>query len=252
VPYIDVNGVHTYYETEGQGDPLLLLHGGTAPIETWGAQRPALATKYTVYLPERRGHGRTPDVAGPITYETMADDTIAFMDALGISNAHIVGWSDGANIGMIMAIRRPDLVRTLVSIGGNFHHNGLTAEFRESMRAWTPESFAPPLAALHGRISPGGPESFGVMLKKVVENALTGPTLRSADLAKIAAPTLVLTGDEDCSTLEHTIELFRSVPNAQLCIVPGASHTVPLERPAIVNEAILTFLASPMRRPSAM
>ena len=251
MPYIDVNGVHTYYEVEGQGDPLILLHGGTAPIETWGAQRPALAAKYTVYLPERRAQGRTPDVAGPITYDIMADDSIAFMEALGVSNAHIVGWSDGGNIGMIMAIRRPDLVRTLVSIGGNFHTNGLTAEFRESMLAWTPETFAPLIVALHGRVSPDGPDSVGSMLRKVVENARTGPTLTPADLAKIIAPTLVLVGDDDCSTLEHTIELYRSVPNAQLCIVPGATHTVPLEKPAVVNEAILTFLGSPMRAPAA-
>jgi pimeloyl-ACP methyl ester carboxylesterase len=90
------------------------------------------------------------------------------------------------------------------------------------------------------------------MLKTVVENALTGPTLTPADLAKIAAPTLVIVGDNDCCTLEHTIELYRSVPNSQLCIVPGASHTVPLVRPAVVNEAILTFLASPTRATSTM
>jgi len=235
-----------------QGEPLLLLHGGTAPIELWAPQRAAFAAKYTVYLPERRVHGRTADVPGPITYELMADDTIAFMDALGISSAHLVGWSDGGNIGMIMAIQRPDLVRTLVSIGGNFHYNGLTAEFCESMLAWTPENFAPLIVALHGRISPGGPESVGSMLKKVVANASTGPTLTPADLAKITAPTLVLVGDDDCCTLEHSIELYRSVPNAQLCVVPGANHGVPLEKPVIVNEAILAFIASPERPKSTM
>ena len=88
------------------------------------------------------------------------------------------------------------------------------------------------------------------MLKKVLNDGLTGPTLTPADLAKIVAPTLVLVGDDDCCTLEHTIELYRSVPNSQLCIVPGASHAVPLEKPAVVNDAILSFLASPARRRS--
>ncbi len=250
--YVAANGVRTYYEVDGEGEPLLLLHGGTAPIETFAAQRAALAPHYRCYLPERRGHGRTPGVAGPLTYEIMTDDTVAFMAAMGIARAHIVGWSDGGIIGMIMAMRRPDLVRTLVSIGGNFHYDGLTTEFRESMLAWTPETFFQPLVELHGRMSPDGPEGFRVMLKKVVENATTGPTLTPADLAKIAAPTLVLAGDDDCCTLEHTIELYRSVPNAQLCIVPGASHTVLLEKPDLTNRVILDFLASPARPGSAL
>jgi pimeloyl-ACP methyl ester carboxylesterase len=154
VPYIDANGVHTYYETEGEGEPLVLLHGGTAPIETWAAQRPALAAKYTVYLPERRAHGRTADVDGPITYEIMADDTIAFMDALGISNAYLVGWSDGANTGMLVALHRPDLVRTLVSIGGNFHYDGLGAGLVAFAQTMTSETHAPALRALYETSSP--------------------------------------------------------------------------------------------------
>ena len=249
MPYVDANGVHTYYEVEGSGDPLLLLHGGTVGIGSWAGQRPALVAAYTVYLPERRSHGRTAD-AGPITYEIMAEDTIAFMEALGITNAHIVGWSDGGNIGMIMAIQRPDLVRSLVSIGGNFHYNGLTAEIVESFTAWTPETFFPLVVDFHRANSPDGPDGFGIMLKKVIDNFSTGPTLTAADLSKIAAPTLVLVGDDDGITLEHTIELYRSVPNSQLCIVPGATHGVPLEKPALVNEAILAFLASPNRPPS--
>ena len=247
MPYIDVNGVHTYYETEGHGEPLLLLHGGTAPINLWGPQRPALAAKYTIYLPERRAHGRTADVPGPITYDIMADDTVAFMEALEISNAHIVGWSDGGNIGMIMAFRRPDLVRTLVSIGGNFHHNGLSTDFISWVESMTPETFAPVPKALYEQLSPDGPEHFGVVLEKIRKMWLCGPTLTAEDLARITAPMLVMVGDADIPTWEHTIELYRSVPGAQLCVVPGASHSVSLEKPAVVNDAILTFLGSPTR-----
>src|SRR4051794_5067126 len=94
--YVDAGGVHTYYEAVGEGEPLVLLHGGLCTVETWEGQTPVLAEQYRVYAPERRGHGRTADVEGPITYQIMARDTIAFMDALGIKAAHLVGWSDGA------------------------------------------------------------------------------------------------------------------------------------------------------------
>ncbi len=252
MPYIDGNGVHTYYETDGSGDPLVLLHGGACSIDTWAAQRPVLAAKYTVYLPERRAHGRTADVDGPITYEIMADDTIAFMDALGIGNAHLVGWSDGGNTGMLVAIRRPDLVRTLVSIGGNFHFAGLGEHFRSVARDMTTETFVPPLKALYEKLSPDGPGHFGVVLEKVREMWLNGPTMTPADLGRIAAPTLVLVGDADIPLWEHTIALYESVPNAQLCVVPGASHAVAFEKAALVNSVILEFLASPVRQPAAM
>src|SRR5437879_5994609 len=107
--YVDAGGVRTYYAVEGEGEPLILLHGGGATLETFDGETSALASKYRVYLPERRGHGRTPDVEGPITYEIMAQDTIAFLEATGIASAHLVGWSDGALVGLLVALRRPDL-----------------------------------------------------------------------------------------------------------------------------------------------
>jgi pimeloyl-ACP methyl ester carboxylesterase len=104
--YVNAGGVHTYYEIYGEGEPLVLLHGGLATAESWAMQIPALSERHRVYVPERRGHGRTPDVAGPITYEIMAADTGAFLDAAG-AGAHLVGWSDGAMVGMLVALRRP-------------------------------------------------------------------------------------------------------------------------------------------------
>ena len=87
------------------------------PIETFSGLRALLTPHFRVYLPERRAHGRTPDVPGPLTYDLMAQDTIAFMEAVGLDSAHLVGWSDGAMVGLLVAMRRPDLVRRLVMIG---------------------------------------------------------------------------------------------------------------------------------------
>src|SRR4029079_5224963 len=101
--FADAGGVHTYYEEEGSGEPLLLLHGGLVTIETWAHQRPAFAERVHVYLPERPGHGRTPDVPGPTGYDLMAADTAAFMQALDIQSAHMVGWSDGGNVALELA-----------------------------------------------------------------------------------------------------------------------------------------------------
>jgi pimeloyl-ACP methyl ester carboxylesterase len=115
----------------------------------------------------------------------------------------------------------------------------------------TRDTLLAPLRALYESLSPDGPQHFGVVLEKLKEMWLNGPTLTPADLARIAAPMLILVGDADVPTWEHTIELYRSVPNAQLCVVPGASHAVLLEKPAVVNAAILDFLASPSRQTSA-
>src|SRR5262245_40207502 len=122
--YLDAGGVHTYYEVRGAGDPVILLHGGMCTAEPFDGQAPALAERYRAYVPERRGHGRTPDVDGPITYEVMARDTIDFIEAAGTGPAHLVGWSDGAIVGLLVALERPELVRKLVLIGQYSNDDG--------------------------------------------------------------------------------------------------------------------------------
>ena len=101
--YIDVDGIRTYYEVTGAGEPVTLLHGGMCTAETWDAQAPGLAARHQVFVPERFGHGRTPDIDGAITYENMAQHTIAFMEAVGLESTHLVGWSDGALVGLLVA-----------------------------------------------------------------------------------------------------------------------------------------------------
>jgi len=239
--YVDA-GVRTYYESHGEGEPLLLLHGGLCTIETFSGQMPELAKRFRVILPERRGHGRTADVDGPITYEAMARDTVAFMEALGIGSAHLVGYSDGAIVGMLVAMRRPDLVRRLVSISGNFDCDGLTDEGRAFLESMQPDTFIPMLVDMYKKTSPDGPEHWPVVFEKVRRMALNEPKISPAELGSIKARTLVMTADRDLMTLEHTVALFRAVPGAQLCIVPGTTHALLFEKPAVVNAAVLAFL----------
>jgi len=118
MPYVDVDGLATWHEVRGDGPPVVLLHGAFAGASSWAAQAPALAEAgYRVHVPERRGHAHTGDVDGPLSYGVMADDTAAYLDEVVGGPAHLVGWSDGAVVGLLVARRRPDLVDRLVLIG---------------------------------------------------------------------------------------------------------------------------------------
>jgi pimeloyl-ACP methyl ester carboxylesterase len=243
VGYVNAGGVRTYFAVEGEGEPLILLHGGGATLETFDGETSALASKYRVYLPERRGHGRTPDVEGPITYENMAEDTIAFLEALAIPPAHLVGWSDGALVGLLVALRRPELVRKLVLIGQCVNFQGARPEALALMEHFTPETFPPMLVQMYAAVSPDGPDHFRVVFDKLVTLWQKDPAIALGELARVAAPTLVLLGDDDMLTIEHAAAMQRALSNSQLAVVPGASHALPMEKPEIVNRLILDFLA---------
>jgi pimeloyl-ACP methyl ester carboxylesterase len=242
VSYLDVNGIHTYYEEHGSGGPLLLLHGGLADADSFAQQTPVLAERYRVILPERRGHGRTADAAGPITYDVMADDTIALMDALGTGAAHLVGWSDGGNIGLLVAIKRPDLVDKLVTMGANFTAAGLLPEAVAAFTPDTPTSIVPMMADMW-KESAVDPEQFDVVLAKM-ERCWNDYAIPVRDIERIGAPTLVMVGDDDIMSLEHTVALYEAIPDARLAVIPGASHLAPVEKPDLVNQLIVEFLGS--------
>src|ERR1700691_3286110 len=176
--YVAAGGVRTWYAEHGTGDPLVLLHGGLTDASEFGATIPALAERFHVFTPERRGHGHTPDIAGPISYELMAADTVAFLDQLKIGRSHLVGHSDGANVALLVALTRPDLVDRLVLISGNFHHDGLVGGLDLGDLAANDY-----LADVYGQTSPDGRDHFPVIADKILRMATTEPTLNAADLA---------------------------------------------------------------------
>ncbi|MFD5448203.1 MULTISPECIES: alpha/beta fold hydrolase [unclassified Streptomyces] len=242
--YADLPGVRTWYETEGTGDPLVLLHGGFCTNDTWGAQRTDLAAAYRLFLPERRAHGHTPDVEGPLTYQDMADDTVDFLETVVGAAAHLVGWSDGGIVALLVAAARPDLVRKVVLIGANFRPGPECFVQPSMLDAMTPQS--PALAffrELYEAATPDGADHWPTVAAKLTDMWRTQPTMTVEDLARVRAPTLVLVGDDDMMTLEHTTALHRAIPESELAVVPGASHLVPLEKPALVNRLILDHLA---------
>jgi pimeloyl-ACP methyl ester carboxylesterase len=241
--YVDAAGLRTYYEVEGSGEPVMLLHGGFSTVESWSAQRSALAQHYQVWLPERRGHGRTHDVEGPITYDNMAADTIAFMEAAGIAAANIVGWSDGGSVGLIVALRRPDLVRKLVCIGTPANLDGLGPEFRNEADEMSLEGLSPTLSEPYQALSPDGPDHLAVVFEKIKHLWRTEPRMTLDELRLVSSPTLFILGDHDIVTIEHAAAMVASVPDSQLALVPGTDHLVVFQKPDLVNRLILDFLA---------
>ncbi len=212
---------------------------------------PGLSKNFRVGAFDRRGHGRTADTLEPFTYEDMADETIAFIEFLD-RRVHLVGHSDGANIALLVAMRRPDLLKRVVVVGANYHYAGLLDFPLLNVEDPGFEQWASQYATL----APHGIDHAAVVLAKTNEMFRTGPTMTTEDLTTIQVPTLVLVGDDDVATLEHTISLYESLPNAQLAIVPGASHAVLKERTKDCVRIIQRFLRqklpvhtlSPIRR----
>jgi pimeloyl-ACP methyl ester carboxylesterase len=241
--YVDVDGLNTWYDEVGSGDPLVLLHGGLCTNETWAAQTPAFAACFRVIAPERRAHGHTADVDGPLTYAAMAADTIGFLDRVVGGPAHLVGWSDGGIVGLMVASARPDLVNKLVVIGTNFDTAGVVPEAEALFTQMAPDGdemamFREPYA----QHSPDGPDHWPVVYAKFLEMTQREPHIPLADLARITAPTLIVVGDDDMVTIEHSAELYRTISDSQLAVIPGASHVVPMEKPERVNGIVLEFL----------
>ena len=207
-----VDGLPIWYETQGAGDPLVLLHGGMATNATWGAQFAGLAPSRRVVAFERQAHGHTPDRDGPLTYQGMAKETIGFLDTMALGPADLLGWSDGGMVAFLVALERPDLVRTLVLTGCGFAYSGYVPGSMEAFVALPVDDEEMAMfAALYDQASPDGPEHFAVVWAKV--QVMWGEHFDwSADLEKIAAPTLILLGDDDFITVEHGAEMARRIP----------------------------------------
>jgi pimeloyl-ACP methyl ester carboxylesterase len=236
MPYIELGDVHTWWDEHGTGDPLVLLHPGGADSRSFDVTL-ALAQRYHVYRFDRRGHGRTPDVPGPISYAQMADDTAAFLRTVVGGPAHVLGHSDGAPVALLTAQRHPELVRRMVFASGVFAADGwrpgildLPADVVEFLSSW------------YGEVSPDGVGHWPVVSAKLDRMHREEPTLTVADLATIATPTLLMFGDDDEVEPAHLQTLHRSLPDAQLAIVPGTGHGVLLDKPDLCHLMITEFL----------
>jgi pimeloyl-ACP methyl ester carboxylesterase len=224
---------------------LLLLHGGFGTVEDFASQTPELAKHFRAVAFERPGHGHTADTTQPFSFDTMAVHALDFIEALKLGAVNLVGWSDGAITALLAAISRPDLVKRLVCVSGLFDGKAQSPGDLNWIRSLTPESFRKNMTALvkrYDEISPDGPAHFPVVFEKTKRLWLNEPNITKEELAKIRAPTMVMAGDRDAIPIEHTLEMFRSIKGAQLCIIPGTTHFLMPQKPDMVNRAILDFL----------
>jgi pimeloyl-ACP methyl ester carboxylesterase len=231
--YADVNGLHMYYEIHGAGQPLLLLHGGTGSIpEKWIS---SFAPRFQVIAMEQMGHGRTADLMDrAFHYHDMAEDTVELMRQLGIESAAVVGYSDGGILGLDMAIHHPERVTKLAVTGANSRTDGYTAENLEWVRTFDPDD--QPVSDDYRRLSPDGAEHWPIFLGRLKPMWAVEPSFTAEQLQSIEARSLIIIGDDDIVTPEHAVEMFRTIPDAQLCVVPHGGHGV------MPTETVLTFL----------
>jgi pimeloyl-ACP methyl ester carboxylesterase len=235
----DVNGIKIHYAIYGQGSPVIMLHGGLANTDYWGNQVPALAPHHTVILMDSRGHGRSTRDERPYGYDLMADDVVGLMDVLKLGKADIVGWSDGAILGLDLAIRYPDRVGSVFAFAANTVPSGVKEGVEKNPTFAAYIERAGREYAAHSA-TPNEYEAFVAQISKMWADQ---PNWTDAQLKAIKNPVLVVDGDRDeAIKREHTEYIAATIPGAGLLILPNASHFAFLQDPKMFNFAILHFL----------
>ena len=255
--YLDVHGVKLYVETFGSGGvPIVFLHGGIHHFDnSFARQRDVFSPTREVVGIDQRGHGHSFDDARPFSYAAMADDTADVILQLGLGPVDVVGHSDGGDVALKLARAHPELVRRVVVSGANLRP-GLPPDEVQRRLAWSPQQLADFLPRFAAQIPPSfrtdyeavTPEAAGhwdAFLAKSYRLWLTPVVIDAADLKGIAAPVLVIAGDQDFSSVEETAEIFRGLSKAELMIVPGSGHGTFDDRTTLMNLAIREFLDKP-------
>jgi pimeloyl-ACP methyl ester carboxylesterase len=239
--YIAANGCSLYYATYGNGDrSVLLLHGGLANSEYWGNQIPMLVRqKYKVVTIDSRGHGRSSRDDQPLSYHLMAADVLSVLDQLRIERTSIVGWSDGAIIGLDIAINHPERLDCLFSFAANYNTSGVRDDaaqnptFKKYLR-WTEKDYQ--------RLSKT-PEDYPRFFEAVSKMWATEPNFSTSQLNAISRPTAIVDGEfDEAIKSSHTKELATLVPNSRLIILGDVSHFAFLQKPQVFNSAVVHFL----------
>jgi pimeloyl-ACP methyl ester carboxylesterase len=252
---VRVNGMQMYYEVSGpeRGDPLVVLHGAYMNIPSMGAIIPRLAQTHRVYALEFQGHGRTTDIDRPITYPNLADDVAAFMDAVGLKKADVFGYSMGAGAGLQLAIRHPQKVNKLVAASVAYDLSGWQPEFTAFIPQMTVEMIvAMPFAAEYRKLA-ANPNGFPELARKLI--ALEHePMAWGEQVRTMKTPVLIISGDADVATLEHSVALFRllgggvmgdmgkPLPASRLAVLPATAHTAVINQPDLLIAFIEPFL----------
>ena len=225
--HVRIHGHKIFYAMRGNGSTLVFLHGGGDSGEhSFVRQLDVFAEHHHIVAPDQVGQGRTPDVPGALSYSAMMEDTAELLKKLRLKHVDVVGFSDGGILALMLAVRHPELVRRLVISGVNIAPDGLNPDDLEELRA----------------TQIAKPKNIDEKLAKLWLTSPTESELSLALLAKISQPVLVISGDRDAITLEHTLTIFRALPDAELCILPGTDHATFSGRAEWLNPIVGNFL----------
>lgn len=257
--YAPVNGLKLYYEIHGNGEPLVLLHGGLGATSMFGDNLPALANVRKVIAVDLQGHGRTADIDRELSVELMADDIAALLKHLKIEKADIMGYSMGGGVALQTAIRHPEVVNKLIVASAPFKRNGFYPEILAQQAQVGPEAAEmmkqTPMYKLYASIAPK-PEDWKRLLTKIGE-AMKKEYDWSESIKTIKAPTLVIAADADIFPPSHAVELYGLLGGGQrdagwdgslrsanqLAILPNATHYNLFLSPAL-SAAAISFLTN--------
>lgn len=236
--YAPVNGIKIWYATFGRGSPVILLHGGLANSDYWGNQVAALAHDYEVIVMDSRGHGRSTHDEQPYGYDLMASDVIGVMDFLSIGKAAVVGWSDGAILGLDIAIHHPERLTKLFAFAANSDPSGVT----DISGSPVFNAFIARAEKEYERLSPT-PTLYRPFVGQISRMWATQPYFTAGQLGGITVPTWIVDADHDeAIKRENTEYMARAIPNACLLIQPGVSHFSFIQDPQQFNSDVLHFL----------
>lgn len=225
-------------EWPNNGQAVVLLHGGLSATEDWDSYvLPAVEDSFHVFAYDRTGQGRTADQIGSLHFSFQAREAIAYLEDVVNEPAHLIGWSDGGIIALMVAIERPDLVRSIIAIGANYHHES----GGKSIELW---EVSDEDRLEHAERSPDAPEVLDSKVARMWAIWNTEPTLSMEDLAKIRCPTLIMAGDDENFSFAHITSMYEAIPQGQLAIVPGTSHYVIKEKPELAQAIIKDFLSN--------
>jgi pimeloyl-ACP methyl ester carboxylesterase len=235
-----VNGVQIYYEIQGEGESLILLHGGLGNTNDWKNQFSVFSEHYQVIVLDSRGCGRSPYSGEALSYSLMASDVIALMDYLGIKQANILGWSDGGIIALDLAINHPDRLLKVIAYGANYNLSGVRTDLGES------EKFAKRVeqaAQDYQKLSPN-PKQWESLVSNTFQMWSSEPNFTKEQLGNIAIPMMILDGDNDGAVYaEHTKEMASLIPGAKLALIKDTGHFALWEKTEEFNKVVLEFLA---------
>lgn len=239
--FLKVGKVNVYYESYGKGEPLVILHGNGNSIKDMRHQISFFSKDYHVIAIDSRGRGKSELGPDSLTYDIMAEDVAGLLRKLGLDSAYVIGYSDGGIIALIMGINFPESVKKMAVYGVNVtpDTNALYPSFIEPTkrkRMQAEEMIAKMDSTKNWKV-----------IQQRYRMVEFQPWLSSGDLGRINVPVLVLSADRDIIKLDHTLFIYKSIPKANLCIFPDATHRVPREQPELFNKTVENYFRQPFR-----